>query len=75
MSTRECPCRHCTTETGRGPGCHSESCPHGWADWNREHVAERERRRAIEAAEQAATAIAVERARRTRRESKSKERG
>lgn len=42
MSAAESPCKHCTEETGRGPGCHTEACPHGWADWDRMHRRQRE---------------------------------
>lgn len=33
----ECPCHGCTTETGRGPGCHNKDCPHGWYEWDQKH--------------------------------------
>lgn len=41
----ECPCRHCTSETGRKVGCHSRDCPHGWYDWDRRHKESREEQR------------------------------
>lgn len=37
----KCPCHGCTPETGRGPGCHTEACPHGWAEWDRAHRRQR----------------------------------
>ena len=32
-----CPCHGCTPETGRAPGCHGESCPHGWMEYQRQY--------------------------------------
>lgn len=66
----DCPCRGCTAETGRGQGCHSETCPRGWAEWNRLHIAERDRRRAEEQTEQAATGIIIGAGRQRRRRKK-----
>ena len=32
---QECPCRYCTTETGRSPTCHSTCKDYlKWALWN-----------------------------------------
>jgi len=46
MSTRDCPCRGCTQETGRSPTCHHDgTCQRGHADWQREHNAEMAARR------------------------------
>ena len=41
MSARKCPCNGCTTETGRGPGCHNDKCPRGWYERDQKHTADR----------------------------------
>ena len=42
MSTRDCPCRGCTAETGRSPTCHHDgTCQRGHTDWQQRHNAER----------------------------------
>ena len=56
----ECPCRKCTPATGRGPGCHTESCPHGCADWDRRHQNAREDKRRHEQHEIAADGCLAE---------------
>lgn len=46
MSTRDCPCRGCTEETGRSPTCHHDgTCQRGHADWQQRHNAEQAMRR------------------------------
>ena len=45
MSKDECPCKGCTAETGRAPGCHTAACPHGWSEWDQRHQTERVERR------------------------------
>lgn len=38
----DCPCRNCTTETGRAsPVCRTKDCPHDWAEWQALHSAEK----------------------------------
>lgn len=32
------PCKDCKD---RKPGCHSELCPHGWSEWEKEHARQR----------------------------------
>ena len=56
----DCPCRTCTAETGRAPGCHSAACPHGWYDWDQAHKERRAAERAARQADEAQRAIAVD---------------
>ena len=42
MNMKDNPCNGCTTETGRGPGCHNPGCPRGWYEWDKKYKAERE---------------------------------
>ena len=37
----ECPCKHCTSSTGRKPGCHDHCEKPEYLDWRRQ---ERERK-------------------------------
>lgn len=55
----KCPCHGCTPETGRHPGCHTEDCPHGWAEYDRQRQAEREARRRHESDERVADSVAI----------------
>lgn len=55
----DCPCRGCTPDTGRAPGCHSPDCPHGWYEWDRAHKAERDARNAADYADSVLTDCAV----------------
>lgn len=41
MSGYDCPCRTCTPETGRAPGCHTKDCPNGWYEWDQKHQKDR----------------------------------
>ena len=67
----KCPCYGCTAETGRGPGCHNEDCPRGWAAWDRahkqEHAADLERRAIETAADNARVSAAAKRLKERRR--------
>ena len=53
------PCKTCTAETGRGPGCHNPACPHGWYEWDQKHRAEREARAAFKHGMDAAEAVLI----------------
>ena len=67
MSTGDCPCKGCTPETGRAPGCHTKACPRGWWEWDRAHKAEREARRQTDYAESVLATGAARVARERRR--------
>lgn len=61
--TDDCPCKGCTPESGRGPGCHSKWCPHGWYDWNQRHMLRRAAQNAARVADYEQTEITLRRAR------------
>lgn len=55
----KCPCKGCTPETGRAPGCHNDSCPHGWTEYVKAYRETKERQRRAENAETAINDIAI----------------
>lgn len=45
MMRRECPCRYCTKDTGRYPGCHDHCEKPEYQDWRKQERERKERER------------------------------
>lgn len=70
MSGDGCPCKGCTAETGRGPGCHTKACPRGWYAWEQERQARKDVERQAYQTDNAVNSILRNGATKARRKSK-----
>lgn len=70
MSGDGCPCKGCTPETGRAPGCHTRDCPRGWYEWEQAHQSRKGAERQAYQADNAVNSILRNGATKARRKSK-----
>lgn len=63
----DCPCKHCTVETGRTPTCKFDGTCDKYSTWNEKHIEENRKRRSAQERENMYRGYCVETTQRNRR--------